>query len=149
VPVLTGNRESLAGVVWGTVALLFLSVLLGFLLPAVAGPGEVVRTSRHAFSREALSGRQIYQTEGCGSCHTQMVRPIVADAHLGPVTIADTNQVLGYRRVGPDLAAIGGRVDDASALTSVLLESDHPAFSHLSATELGYLVAYLMESDGE
>jgi cbb3-type cytochrome oxidase cytochrome c subunit len=150
-PVLTGDRERMAGLVWGIVALLFLSVLPGFLLPAVAGPGDVVRTSLHPFSEQALSGRAIYLEEGCGSCHTQMVRPIVADAHLGPVTVADTNQVIGYRRVGPDLAAIGGRVEDASALTSVLLGStgNHPVFSHLSATELDYLVAYLMESKGE
>jgi cbb3-type cytochrome oxidase cytochrome c subunit len=103
------------------------------------------------FSQQALSGRAIYLEEGCGSCHTQMVRSIVADAHLGPVTMADTNQVIGYRRVGPDLAAIGGRVENASALTSVLLGStgNHPLYSHLSETALDYLVAYLMESKGE
>ena len=95
----------------------------------------------------ALDGRDLYRSEGCSSCHTQVVRPIVADVGLGPVTISDSNQVLGVRRYGPDLAHIGSRVESQSSLLAVLTSSgDHPSYAGLSDTDLENLTAYLFES---
>jgi hypothetical protein len=146
VPVLVGRREGIGLTMTGSVGLLVLSMLLGFFLPSVPQPSNGVRSSNHAFSRAALTGRDIYLEEGCGSCHTQLIRNVVPDAKLGPVTLDDTNQVIGYRRIGPDLAAIGSRITDTAALTALLAgERNHPTAA-LSNSELAELLAYLRES---
>jgi mono/diheme cytochrome c family protein len=130
----------------GSVGLLLLSWLLGFLLPALPQDSNGVRSSNHSFSSEALEGRQIYLSEGCGACHTQLIRAVVLDAGLGPVTLSDTNQVIGQRRFGPDLAAVGSRMDDPEVMAGLLAgEGDHPSAS-LSETDLAALIAYLAES---
>jgi hypothetical protein len=146
-PVLRSPREGIAGLYAGVAALLAVTLLLGFLVPALAGKGDEVRASSLPFGEAAMRGQVVFAEQGCGSCHTQMIRSLVADAGLGPVTLADTNQVLGYRRVGPDLAAVGARTDEPSIraiLTSAAIE--HPANGALSAADLDDLVAYLMES---
>jgi hypothetical protein len=145
-PVLVGRREGIGLTMTGSLGLLVLSIMLGFFLPSVPQPSNGVRTSNHAFSRAALMGRDIYLEEGCGSCHTQLIRNVVPDAKLGPVTLDDTNQVIGYRRIGPDLAAIGSRITNTAALTALLAgEGNHPTAA-LSDSELADLVAYLRES---
>lgn len=146
VPVLVGRREGIGLTMTGSLGLLVLSMLLGFFLPSIPQPSNGVRSSNHAFSRAALTGRDIYLEEGCGSCHTQLIRNVVPDAKLGPVTLDDTNQVIGYRRIGPDLSAIGSRITDTAALTALLAgERNHPTAA-LSDSELAELLAYLRES---
>ena len=146
VPVLVGRKEGIGLTMTGSLGLLVLSMLLGFFLPSVPQPSNGVRSSNHAFSRAALTGRDIYLEEGCGSCHTQLIRNVVPDAKLGPVTLDDTNQVIGYRRIGPDLSAIGSRITDTAALTALLAgEGNHPTAA-LSDSELADLLAYLRES---
>lgn len=145
-PVLVGRKEGIGLTMTGSLGLLVLSMLLGFFLPSVPQPSNGVRSSNHAFSRAALTGRDIYLEEGCGSCHTQLIRNVVPDANLGPVTLDDTNQVIGYRRIGPDLTAIGSRITDTAALTALLAgEGNHPTAA-LSDSELAELLAYLRES---
>lgn len=146
-PVLVGGRETLGGLVAGVVGLLVLSVALGVLMPGIPEPGNGVRSSAIGFSAAAREGRQIYLEQGCGSCHTQMIRNVVSDFGLGPVTLSDTNQVIGYRRYGPDLAAVGDRSTDQAVLVGILRGADgHPAVSALSDEELANLTAYLLES---
>jgi mono/diheme cytochrome c family protein len=148
-PVLLSPREGIGGLYAGVIAVLAVTLLLGFLVPALAGKGDEVRSSSVPYSEPALRGRQVYLEQGCGSCHTQMIRPLVADAGLGPVTLADTNQVLGYRRAGPDLAAIGSRTEDEATLRALLTAGaiEHPANGALSAANLDDLIRYLMESE--
>jgi hypothetical protein len=64
------------------------------------------------------------------------------------VTLADSNQVLGYRRVGPDLAAIGSRTEDEATIRTLLTAGaiEHPANGALREADLDDLLAYLMES---
>jgi hypothetical protein len=72
---------------------------------------------------------------------------VVTDVGLGPVTLDDTNQIIGYRRIGPDLSAIGGRIEDTEALLALLAGADnHPAASGLSEADLANLLTYLRES---
>jgi len=83
-----------------------------------------------------LQGRAIYQREGCMYCHTQQVRNLLSDtmrygmgeeetfkrfgirAHVqAPPTqpgecAYDKPHFLGTRRVGPDLARVGGKYDN-------------------------------------
>jgi cbb3-type cytochrome oxidase cytochrome c subunit len=131
----------------GSLGLLILSLLLSVILPSMQQPSNGIRSSNHAFSAAALEGRDIYASQGCASCHTQLIRNVVTDVGLGPVTLDDTNQVIGYRRMGPDLSAVGSRVDAMAALTALLAgEGNHPAATGLSETDLANLVAYLRES---
>ncbi len=62
-----------------------------------------------------LAGRDIYISEGCYNCHSQMIRPIVAETkRYGEYSkpgefIYDHPFQWGSRRIGPDLAREGGR----------------------------------------
>ena len=69
-----------------------------------------------------LAGRDIYVSEGCYNCHSQMIRTLVPDvlrygngdgySHLGE-SIYDFPYQWGSKRTGPDLAREGGlRSDD-------------------------------------
>ncbi|HEY6871951.1 MAG TPA: cbb3-type cytochrome c oxidase subunit II [Geobacteraceae bacterium] len=66
-----------------------------------------------------LEGRDIYIREGCNNCHTQTVRPLLADVErYGEYSKAgefvyDQPFLWGSRRTGPDLARIGGKYPDA------------------------------------
>ncbi len=61
-----------------------------------------------------LAGRDIYVSEGCYNCHSQMIRPLVAetvrygDYSLAGESIYDHPFQWGSRRIGPDLAREGG-----------------------------------------
>ncbi len=146
-PVLRGRTEHPFLMAAGAAALLVVALLVGFLAPALPQEGNGVYTSAVPLTEAAIEGRDLYRSEGCSSCHTQVVRPIVADVGLGPVTISDSNQVLGVRRYGPDLAHIGSRVESQSSLLAVLTSSnDHPSYAGLSDTDLENLTAYLFES---
>jgi hypothetical protein len=73
-----------------------------------------------------------------------MVRPLAIDAGLGGVTIFDSNQELGIRRYGPDLANVAVRTEDPGVFATVLGGvGDHPAYPGLAAADLDNLVAYL------
>lgn len=62
-----------------------------------------------------LLGRDIYQREGCHSCHSQMIRPLQEEwQRYGHYSLAAESQfdhpfLWGSRRSGPDLARIGGK----------------------------------------
>ncbi|MDB2576315.1 cbb3-type cytochrome c oxidase subunit I [Planctomycetota bacterium] len=60
-------------------------------------------------------GRSVYEREGCVTCHTQAVRPLLADTKRYGAISTSSDPVergpalWGTRRVGPDLAREGGR----------------------------------------
>jgi cytochrome c oxidase cbb3-type subunit 2 len=63
-------------------------------------------------------GRDIYIREGCYVCHSQMIRPFRAETEryghysLAGEFVYDHPFQWGSRRVGPDLARVGGRYSD-------------------------------------
>ncbi len=65
-----------------------------------------------------LTGRDIYIREGCHVCHSQQVRPLVAEVErYGPYSRAgefvyDRPFLWGSKRTGPDLHRIGGKYSD-------------------------------------
>ncbi len=65
-----------------------------------------------------LEGRDIYIRESCGTCHTQQVRPLLAEVkRYGPYSRSgefayDRPFLWGSKRTGPDLARVGGRYTD-------------------------------------
>ena len=62
-----------------------------------------------------LAGRQLYTSEGCYNCHSQQIRPMVAETkRYGEYSkpgefIYDRPFQWGSRRIGPDLAREGGK----------------------------------------
>lgn len=90
-----------------------------------------------------LEGRDIYQREGCLSCHTQMIRPFRSETErYGPYSVAgesvyDHPFLWGSKRTGPDLARVGQRYSDEWHRAhlynprDVVPESNMPAFPWL------------------
>jgi len=90
-----------------------------------------------------LEGRDIYIREGCAVCHTQMVRPLLAEtARYGHYSVAGEDAyehpfLWGSKRTGPDLARVGGRYSDAWHVAhlmnprSVVPVSNMPAYPWL------------------
>ncbi len=62
-----------------------------------------------------LAGRDIYVSEGCYNCHSQMIRPLLAETiRYGEYSkpgefVYDHPFQWGSRRIGPDLAREGGK----------------------------------------
>jgi cbb3-type cytochrome oxidase cytochrome c subunit len=129
----------------GVIGLFVAVVLVGLVGPSIATENPGARSSAIGYSEAGLEGQEIYQNLGCGSCHTQMVRPIVSDVGLGAVTLNDSNQVLGTRRFGPDLSNVGTRHPAGRIEAIVEGLEDHPA-AVLSDSDLDDLVTYLLES---
>ena len=144
-PVLVGEADNPIAVLVGAVGLFVALFLVGVVGPALPTENPGARTSDLPYTETALHGQEIYQSVGCASCHTQMVRPVVADVGLGAVSLNDTNQVLGSRRFGPDLSNVGARVTASQIEAIITGLDDHPALS-LSSEDLDALVAYLVES---
>ena len=143
-PILEGPAER--PLVWavGGVGVLVLTLLLGFIFPSLPETNNEVRSSHFDLSEAALDGQVAYLRAGCASCHTQVVRSVVADVGVGPVALADTNQVPGFRRLGPDLSNAGGHLN-AEQLGAAITGSSHPALP-LSDSALSAVVAYLSET---
>ncbi len=70
------------------------------------------------YSALRLAGRDVYISEGCYNCHSQMIRPFRSETErYGPYTTAgetvyDRPFQFGSKRTGPDLARVGGRYSD-------------------------------------
>ena len=65
-----------------------------------------------------IAGRDIYVREGCYNCHSQMIRPLVAETlRYGHYSVAgefvyDHPFQWGSKRTGPDLHRVGGKYSD-------------------------------------
>jgi cytochrome c oxidase cbb3-type subunit 2 len=91
-----------------------------------------------------LAGRDVYIREGCNNCHTQTVRPLVAEVQrYGDFSRSgefayDRPFLWGSRRTGPDLARVGGKYPDAwhtqhlAAPTALVPRSNMPAYAFLA-----------------
>lgn len=112
------------------------AIQLGPLL--LAEPG-----ARAVLSPLEAYGRSVYEREGCATCHTQAVRPLLADTkRYGAISASEEPvgrgpALWGVRRVGPDLAREGGRrstrwqvlhLDDPRAVSP---GSVMPSYRHL------------------
>jgi cytochrome c oxidase cbb3-type subunit 2 len=66
-----------------------------------------------------LLGRDVYIRESCSSCHSQQIRPLLAEVQrYGPYSRADEFVydrpfLWGSKRTGPDLHRVGGKYTDA------------------------------------
>jgi cytochrome c oxidase cbb3-type subunit II len=106
------HRSPVSIVVIGAAVFGALSFLVA-LRPAIELDASTPLSLR-AQSTAAARGRALYLAEGCGYCHSQLVRPIFVDAAYGrPSDAADyadaTPPLVGTERTGPDLANVGIR----------------------------------------
>ena len=96
----------------------------------------------------AFEGRDVYMSSGCTVCHTQMIRPLVAETErYGHYSVAgesvwDHPFLFGSKRTGPDLARVGGRYSDdwhrihLMNPRDVVPESNMPSFAWLADSVL-------------
>lgn len=100
------------------------------------------------YTATQLEGRDVYISEGCSNCHSQMVRPFRAETErYGSYSEAgegvwDHPFLFGSKRTGPDLARVGGRYSDEWHRVhllnprDVVPESNMPAYSWLAKNQV-------------
>lgn len=93
-------------------------------------------------------GRDVYIREGCNNCHSQTVRPLVAEVlRYGDYSksgefVYDRPFLWGSKRTGPDLARLGGKYPDAwhykhmESPRSMVPETNMPDYPWLSENQL-------------
>jgi cbb3-type cytochrome c oxidase subunit II len=142
-------------------ALLVLTGVLGtIILPyfdeSVVTPTASAKNRNYPTDSAEARGRHVYIREGCIWCHTQQVRPVLADSKLGPVSVSgdyyyDKPIVMMTQRTGPDLMWVGSRYSadwqhqhllnpqKIAGPTSIM-----PKYDYLSEQDRNDLVAYLL-----
>ncbi|HEY0960798.1 MAG TPA: cytochrome-c oxidase, cbb3-type subunit II [Pseudomonadales bacterium] len=141
--------------------ILFVSAIGGLVqvLPALYQDSlSTVAMNTRVYDAVELTGRDVYIREGCHVCHSQQIRPLVAEVErYGPYSrsgefVYDRPFLWGSKRTGPDLHRIGGKYSDdwheAHLLDprSVVPESIMPAYPWLAeraAADLGDIQAKL------
>ena len=102
--------------------ILFVSSIGGLVqvLPSVFDDGLAAPSAgTEPYGAVALTGRDVYIREGCGTCHSQQVRPLLAEVRrYGPYSKSgefafDRPFLWGSKRTGPDLHRVGGKYSDA------------------------------------
>jgi len=97
-----------------------------------------------------LAGRDLYIREGCVNCHSQMIRPLRHETErYGEYSkpgefVYDHPFLWGSRRIGPDLARVGGKyphlwhvrhMEDPQAITA---RSVMPAYPRMLSAPLDF-----------
>lgn len=95
-----------------------------------------------------LAGRDVYISEGCYACHSQMIRTLGDEVErYGPYSRAvesqfDRPMLWGSKRTGPDLARIGDKYSDAWHVKHLMNPRDvvptsiMPRYAYLARTDL-------------
>ena len=134
-----------------------LMIVLILIVLAVGGMVEIVPLFFQKSTTEPIKGitpdsalrvvgRDIYVREGCYNCHSQMIRPLVAETlRYGHYSVAgefvyDHPFQWGSKRTGPDLHRVGGKYSDEwqrlhmIAPRDLVPESIMPAYPWLEKT---------------
>ena len=97
-----------------------------------------------------LEGRDVYISEGCVGCHSQMIRPLRDEVEryghysLAAESMYDHPFLWGSKRTGPDLARVGGKYSDGWQRDhlinprAVVPESVMPPYAFLMNQDLDY-----------
>ncbi len=106
---------------------------------------EKARWMQQPYSPLELAGRDIYISEGCYVCHSQMIRPLrhevlrYGDYSRLEESLLDHPFQWGSKRTGPDLARVGGKYANLwhhlhfMDPRSTSPESNMPAYDHLES----------------
>jgi cytochrome c oxidase cbb3-type subunit 2 len=102
------------------------------------------------YSPLELAGRNIYVREGCYLCHSQQIRTLKDEVEryghysLAAESMYDRPFQWGSKRIGPDLARVGGKYSSdwhyghLNYPQSLVPESLMPRYAFLAATRLDY-----------
>ncbi|RLS67526.1 MAG: cytochrome-c oxidase, cbb3-type subunit I [Planctomycetota bacterium] len=137
------------------VAIAVLVASLGEIVPIFARKSDIARiASVEPYSPLELIGRDIYISEGCVNCHSQMIRPLRAETErYGEYSkpgefVFDHPFLWGSRRIGPDLARTGRRIPSPlwhvrhlNFPTDTSPGSIMPPYPHLLEKELDFTQA--------
>jgi cytochrome c oxidase cbb3-type subunit I/II len=103
--------------------LVVVAVLIGGaaeIIPSIiSGPSALRSDTNVPYTALELEGRDIYISEGCYNCHSQMIRPFTWEvARYGDVStpeesVFDHPFQWGSKRTGPDLARVGPKYQAA------------------------------------
>jgi cytochrome c oxidase cbb3-type subunit I/II len=144
---------------WEGLPLLF--TVMTVLAVVVASLAEIIPTfliknnvptiaSVHPYTPLELAGRDLYIKEGCFNCHSQMVRPLRYETErFGEYSkpgefVYDHPFLWGSRRIGPDLARVGGKYPDLWHIRhfaepkSIVQNSIMPVYKHLQERPLDF-----------
>jgi cytochrome c oxidase cbb3-type subunit I/II len=128
--------------------LTFVAVAMGGLIQII--PTVMVNRAKNmedriqqVYSPLELAGRDIYVSEGCYNCHSQMIRTMLPDvlrygdySRMGE-SIYDHPFQWGSKRTGPDLARVGGKYPHSWHYNHMMdprstsVGSNMPAYPHL------------------
>jgi cytochrome c oxidase cbb3-type subunit II len=126
--------------------------------PTDVRPVDASAAAQRNASSSWARGRDLYVSEGCATCHTQEVRPVLSDIGLGPASevgdyVFQANPPIGSQRLGPDLSAVGTRQPFTSCSTTIGYLRDpaslhgstlSPSYGHLSQRDLNDLATYVV-----
>lgn len=122
--------------VLGVAAFMALGTYFTMIVPLMDEKLYTPTSDAQAYTDLELRGKEIYQNEGCWYCHTQQVRNILSETKRygmgeeetfkrfgiraliqAPPSqpgeyVFDKPHLLGTRRIGPDLARVGGKYDN-------------------------------------
>ncbi len=114
-----GKHRKLEGLPLVFSVLAFVAILVGSvieLVPSLVSNQFIVKDERvKPYSPLEVMGRDVYVREGCYVCHSQLIRPMVAEQlRYGKVSQAaeyvyDRPFQWGSRRIGPDIHRVGGK----------------------------------------
>jgi cytochrome c oxidase cbb3-type subunit I/II len=110
--------KPMAFTIWTTIAVA--AGGLFELIPSMAIKGNIPTIEAvRPYSPLELEGRDVYISEGCVNCHSQMVRPFREETlRYGEYSkpgeyVYDHPFLWGSRRIGPDLQRVGGKYPDS------------------------------------
>ncbi|MBP7685423.1 MAG: cytochrome-c oxidase, cbb3-type subunit II, partial [Deltaproteobacteria bacterium] len=143
--------EGRSGVFTGLTILAALVGGVAEIVPSVvAAPEAITSTTNLPYSALEVEGRDVYLREGCYTCHSQMIRPFTWEtARYGAVSTPDDSIFdhpfqWGSRRIGPDLARVGGKYSHTWHFRHMVnpreisAESNMPPFAHLAGEGLDF-----------
>ena len=135
-------------------ALVVVGILVGGIaeiIPMVISVPEQMRTTKNVpYTPLELEGRDVYLREGCYTCHSQMIRPFTWEsARYGEVSSTDDSIFdhpfqWGSRRIGPDLARVGGKYADVWHYKHMInpreisVGSNMPPYPHLASETIDF-----------
>ncbi|WP_215405496.1 cbb3-type cytochrome c oxidase subunit II [Vibrio gigantis] len=93
--------------------------LLVWVVPSIVRGGDIAKNSlAMPLTPIELAGRDIYISEGCHVCHTQMVRPLDPEVKRNGRPNKEADDIYefpnlwGSKRTGPDLTNLGRKYSD-------------------------------------
>ncbi|MFC0058700.1 cbb3-type cytochrome c oxidase subunit II [Vibrio inusitatus] len=110
--------QSVVILIIATIVVASFSILVLIVPNIVRGPEIAANSMAKPLTAVEVAGRDIYISEGCHVCHTQMVRPLEPEvkrngrANQEPDDIYEFPNLWGSKRTGPDLTNLGRKYSD-------------------------------------